>query len=149
MERDIAMHRANPSPTREKRAEAGGDVSAGLGQRGTTARPLDCGVLTRWGARTPARGPATAPWLCRPRSLLARLRSPRCCVRREERERRERKNRKRMRPLGFWETGRPQAGLLFSLARATVRSAPTAPDARAGDAAQAGARGRPALPAQA
>ena len=26
----------------------------------TTARPLDGGVLTRWGARAPARGPATA-----------------------------------------------------------------------------------------
>jgi hypothetical protein len=30
--------------------------------RGATARPLDGGVLTRWGARAPARGPATAPW---------------------------------------------------------------------------------------
>ena len=30
--------------------------------RGAMARPLDGDVLTRWGARAPARGPATAPW---------------------------------------------------------------------------------------
>ena len=35
---------------------------SGLGQGGAAARPLDGGVLTRWGARAPARGPATAPW---------------------------------------------------------------------------------------
>ena len=50
------------------------------GQKGAAARPLDGGALTRWGARTPARGPAVAPWMPA-RSLLARLRSPRCCVR--------------------------------------------------------------------
>ena len=33
-----------------------------LGQRGAVAWPLDGGVLTRWGVRAPARGPATAPW---------------------------------------------------------------------------------------
>jgi len=47
-----------------------GQLLTGLGQGGTTARPLDSGVLTRWGARAPMRGPATAPWsLHRLRSL--------------------------------------------------------------------------------
>ena len=39
-----------------------GQLLAGLGHGGAAARPLDGGVLTRWGARAPARGPATAPW---------------------------------------------------------------------------------------
>ena len=38
-----------------------GQLLAGLGQGGATARPLDGGVLTRWGAHAPARGSATAP----------------------------------------------------------------------------------------
>jgi len=46
-----------------------GQLLAELSQGGAAARPLDGGVLTRWGARTPAKGPATAPWLCRPRSI--------------------------------------------------------------------------------
>jgi len=37
--------------------------SPGSGHRGAAARPLDGGALTRWGARTPARGPETAPGL--------------------------------------------------------------------------------------
>jgi len=55
---------------------------SGLGQGGAAARPLDGGVLTRWGARAPARGPVTAPW-----SLLALARYPLggCgCAEREE-----------------------------------------------------------------
>ena len=49
-------------------AGAGEEDRAGLaarwlGQGGAAARPLDGGVLTRRGARAPARGPATAPWL--------------------------------------------------------------------------------------
>jgi len=36
---------------------------AGLGKGVTAARPLDGGTLTRWGARTPARGPAAVPWM--------------------------------------------------------------------------------------
>ena len=63
------MRRADLSPAREKKAEPGELFSPGLGQGGTAAKPLDGGALTRWGARTPARGPATAPWLCRYRSL--------------------------------------------------------------------------------
>ena len=39
---------------------------AGLGQGSAAARPLDSGVLTRWGAHAPARGPATAPRLAPP-----------------------------------------------------------------------------------
>ena len=39
-----------------------GKVFAELGQGDAVARPLDGGALTRWGTRTPARGPATAPW---------------------------------------------------------------------------------------
>ena len=48
------------SPVREKKTEPGKKF-ARLGQKGTVAKPLDGGALTRWGARTPARGPATAP----------------------------------------------------------------------------------------
>jgi len=58
----------------------------------TTARPLDGGVLTRWGARAPARGPATAPWIARStafESLSVALASL-LRLRREERERRRR-----------------------------------------------------------
>jgi len=54
---NLDVRRENPSPAREK--------------KGAAARPLDGGVLTRWGARAPARWPATAPWLCRS-SLAAR-----------------------------------------------------------------------------
>ena len=50
------------SPAREKKTEPG-KIFAGLGQVGAAARPLDGGVLTHRGARAPARGPATAPWL--------------------------------------------------------------------------------------
>ena len=39
-----------------------GSWLVGLGQGSAAARPLDGGVLTRWGARAPVRGPATAPW---------------------------------------------------------------------------------------
>ena len=48
-----------------------GQLLAGLSQGGATVRPLDGGMLTRWGARASARGPATAPW-----SLLALARYP-------------------------------------------------------------------------
>ena len=54
----------------EKRAEPG-SLLIGLGQGGAAARPLDGGGLTRWGTRTPARGPATAPWLAAPPPSLA------------------------------------------------------------------------------
>jgi len=47
-----------------------GHCAPGSGHRGAAARPLDGVALTRWGTRTPARGPATT--LC---SLLHRLRS--------------------------------------------------------------------------
>ena len=67
--------------------------SPGSGHRGAAARPLDGGALTRWGARTSARGPATAPGLAarsRRRSLslgAAVLRREERAVRRRERER--------------------------------------------------------------
>ena len=48
-----------------------GKVFAELGQGDAAARPLDGGALTRWGTRTPARGPATAPWLTAPPFSLA------------------------------------------------------------------------------
>ena len=65
-----------------------GQLLAGLGQGGAAARPLDGGVLTRWGARTPARGPATAPCLPAPLPALALGVSLwwSCCA--EEKERR-------------------------------------------------------------
>jgi len=70
-------------------AEPGSWLS-GLGQGGAAARPLDGGVLTRWGARVPARGPATAPWLLSSlaaRSIvLAALRKERRQRENEERE---------------------------------------------------------------
>ena len=56
---------------REKRRPSRGHCSPGSGQRGAAARPLDGGGLTRWGARTPARGLATAPWLPAPPSSLS------------------------------------------------------------------------------
>jgi len=57
----LAVRRDVPSPAQEK--------------KGAVARPLDGGVLTRWGARAPARGPATVPWQPRStaRSLAASL----------------------------------------------------------------------------
>ena len=60
-------------PRRRARRRKGraGELLVGLGQGGTAARPLNGGALTRWGARTPARGPATAPWL--PAPLLRSL----------------------------------------------------------------------------
>ena len=76
-------------------AEPGSWLS-GLGQGGAAARPLDGGVLTRWGARAPARGPATAPWtlhrlarLACPRSLSSRS----CAALRKERRQRENEER--------------------------------------------------------
>jgi len=45
MERDLAVHGANPSPAREKRAEPGGDVSAKLDQGGAAAK-----AARRWRA---------------------------------------------------------------------------------------------------
>jgi len=74
MERDLAVHRANRFAG-EGEEDRAGDFFAGLGQKGTVARPLDGGALTRWGARMPARGPATAPGLAarsRRQSSLAR-----------------------------------------------------------------------------
>ena len=79
----------SPSPAREKKSRTG--FFAGAGEeapiwlaarwarpRGAAARPLDGGVFTRWGARAPARGPATAPWSARSFALgcgsLLRLR---------------------------------------------------------------------------
>ena len=51
-----------------------GALLAGTGHNGAVVRPLDGGALTRCGARTQARGPATAPGLaaCSRRGLLAR-----------------------------------------------------------------------------
>ena len=55
---------------------------AGIGRSGAAARPLDGDALTRWGARTPARGPATAPGLAAPLLRLARSRFvARCSLR--------------------------------------------------------------------
>jgi len=54
----------------EGEEDRAGKFFAELGQGGAAARPLNGGTLTRWGTRTPARGPATAP--C---SLLHCLRS--------------------------------------------------------------------------
>ena len=48
-----------------------GELLAGLGQGGAAARPLNGGVLTRWGAHAPARGPAMAPWLPRSTAFVA------------------------------------------------------------------------------
>ena len=85
----------NLSPAREKKLSRGRGL-AGLSQGSAAARPLDGGVLTRWGARAPARGPTTAPRsLHRPlahsvssRSLLVTLREKRVALRdKEERSR--------------------------------------------------------------
>ena len=46
--------------TGRRRPSAGRSLSPDSGQRGAAARLLDGSVLTRWGARTPARGPTTA-----------------------------------------------------------------------------------------
>ena len=58
------------TPARAGKRKAGrkGHGSPGSGHRGAAARPLDGGALTRWGARTPARGRrrrrdlAASPW---------------------------------------------------------------------------------------
>jgi len=70
VERDLAVHWANRF-TGEGEEDRAGKFFAELGQGGTAARPLDDGALTRWGTRTPARGPATAPWLAAPPPSLA------------------------------------------------------------------------------
>ena len=57
----LAVRRDGPSPAREKKGRAGGQLLAGLSHGGAAARPLDGGVLTRWGARAPARRPTTVP----------------------------------------------------------------------------------------
>ena len=51
-------------------AGAGEEDRAGLGKGVTAARPLNGDALTRWGARTPTRGPAAVPWT--PSLTLAR-----------------------------------------------------------------------------
>ena len=69
-----------------------GQLLAGLGQGGAVAMPLGGGVLTRSGARTSSRGPATAPLLPRStafeslsvRSLGFALRCEESCEEREE-----------------------------------------------------------------
>jgi len=75
-----------PTARGEKKAELRGCCSLDSGHTGATARPLDGGALTRWGARMPARGPATAPGLSAPlfRRLVAWLRL-RCAEEKRER----------------------------------------------------------------
>ena len=70
MERDLAVHRANRFAGEGEEDRAGGGLFAGLGKGVTAARPLDGDALTRWGARTLARGPAAVPWM--PSLALAR-----------------------------------------------------------------------------
>ena len=53
-----------PTARGEKKAELRGCCSLDSGHTGAAARPLDGGALTRWGARTPVRGPATASRPC-------------------------------------------------------------------------------------
>jgi len=81
---------------RGKERAGRGHCSPGSGHRGAAARPLDGGALTRWGTRTPARGPATAPGLAAPLIRLARSRSVSSLRLREERKaaKRERRERK-------------------------------------------------------
>ena len=50
-------------PAGKRKVGRRGHGSPGSGHRGAAARPLDDGALTRWGARTPARGLETAPGL--------------------------------------------------------------------------------------
>ena len=73
--------RVSPPPSRGKdlrrrlvgeRGEAEPPLLLGLARapaKGAAASPLDGGALTRWGARVPARGPATAPSLLSPCSV--------------------------------------------------------------------------------
>ena len=97
---------------------------AGLGQGGAAARPLDGGVLTRRGARAPARGPATAPWLAAPpfhslAVLLSVVRSGaeslRCGRERSGERRRERAAKKEW--VRVWRA-RPRAGFCSPYPRA-------------------------------
>ena len=62
-----------------------GALLDGTGHNGSTVRPLDGGALTRWGARTPARGPATASGLAAPTFRLARSVTVAATLRKEER----------------------------------------------------------------
>ena len=79
-----------PTARGEKKAELRGCCSLDSGHTGAAARLLDGGALTRWGARTPARGPTTAPGLSAPlfRRLVAWLRL-RCAEEKREREHQE------------------------------------------------------------
>ena len=79
-----------PTARGEKKAELRGCCSLDSGHKGAAARPLDDGALTRWGARTPVRGPATVPGLSAPlfHLLVAQL-WLRCAEEKREREHQE------------------------------------------------------------
>ena len=82
MKRDLAVNRANHFAGEGEEDRTLGVLLAGTGHSGVAARPLDGGALTRWGARTPTRGPATAPGLAAPLLRLARSRfAARCSLR--------------------------------------------------------------------
>ena len=103
-----------------RRPSTGRNLSLDSGQRGATARPLDGNVLTRWGARTPARGPTTAPRPCSLSSSPA-LRRARAAERAEGR-----------REVGARVFGHRGRGVLISRnGRSAVRSARTAGIVRA------------------
>jgi len=98
------VRRDVPSPAREKKP-SWGSCLAGLGQGSVVARPLDGGVLTRWGARVSARGPATAPWLSLARSSHS-VAAVCAEVERGESGDEEREAEKAEWPLGFGDRGR-------------------------------------------
>ena len=91
------MRSTTVTPARGEEKGRLGALLAGTGHRGAAARPLDGGALTRWGARTPARGPAMVPWL----SLFACSSLGHGCCAEERAERGEERERATKNELGF------------------------------------------------
>ena len=118
-----------------------------LGQGGAAARPLDGGVLTRWGARAPARGPATAQRPARSSSLA--LGCSCAALKREERVRRRRERESRGECARVFQ-GTGRGDVLIRAKRTLGRRIKTdGRDSLGQLEAQAGVRCRGTLPAQA
>ena len=140
----------NLSPAREKKPSRGRWLT-GLGQGSAAARPLDGGVLTRWGAHVPAKGPAMAPRLAMAARSAFLTRG--CSVAAvfaavEKRERAKREKREEPNELGF---SGPPRGVGFDPAEDGARPSDQnqRPRMLGPSPAQAGASVRGTLPAQA
>ena len=141
------MRRDVPSPAREKKPSRGSWL-AGLGQGSAAARPLNGGVLTRWGARAPARGPATAPKLA-PVFLARGCSAVTVSAAAEKRQAARRERGEEPKWLGFSRAPAAAWFLIHAKRPLVRRIRSNARDALGQVEAQAGASARGALPAQA